>query len=385
MFIYIVIFLLSILFFELGIRRLDDDSDAIPISYLWIGLSMALPVLLAALRSENIGDDVTVYVIPTFDRVIASDHLLDAIDDSEVEVLYVLLAYVAKFISTDLWSILMLTELCVVIPFWIAFIKLRDKINPTFALLLFYCVLYNNTLNMMRQSIALAFIVLAIAYMFHHKKFWMVFWLFVALGFHKSAALGLLLPVIFYFSRNYPLYNNLSLYLCIFFGLVFVASSIATFIAFLIDEGLLDLKYLIYTEAGVFEAKVSKSSLIVVFIELLILFKAVINYGEEYIDLNFFFLCGIITVLFCLTGYVVVYLARISWYFHVISFLSIPYVLSNPHLLGIYKYIRWSFVSLLCFYWWFAFVLGGESSTIPYEFQYEINEGDHIRYSSDQQ
>ena len=142
----------------------------VPIPYLLIGLSMAFPVLLAAFRSENIGDDVTFYVIPTFDTVIDADNIVDAINSSEIEVLYLLLAYVAKFISTDLWSILMLTELCVVIPFWVAFIKLRDKIDPTFALFLFYCVLYNHTLNMMRQSIALGIIILAIAYMFQNKK-----------------------------------------------------------------------------------------------------------------------------------------------------------------------------------------------------------------------
>lgn len=383
MFTYIVVFVLSILFFELGVRRLDDDSVPVPIPYLLIGLSMAFPVLLAAFRSENIGDDVTFYVIPTFDTVIGADNIVDAINSSEIEVLYLLLAYVAKFISTDLWSILMLTELCVVIPFWVAFIKLRDKIDPTFALFLFYCVLYNHTLNMMRQSIALGIIILAIAYMFQNKKGWMILWLCIAFGFHKSAVLGMTLPPIYYFSKYYPLHQNTTLYLCIFGGLVFVASSFATLIVVLIDQGFLDLKYLVYTEAGVFEARVSKSSLAIVFLELILLVKAVVSYGNKYIDLNFFFLCGLITMLFCLTGFVVVYLARISWFFHIINFLSISYVLCNSNILGVYKYVRWAFVSLLCFYWWFAFVLSEESSTIPYEFQYELNETDDKRYSAD--
>lgn len=382
MFPYLVTFILSLLFFEIGVRRLDSDDEIVPISYLWIGLSMILPVLLAAVRSENIGVDVTVYVIPTFDEVIDSDNLFDTFDSLEIEFLYILLAYVAKFISTDLWSILMLTELCIVVPFWIAFIKLRDKLNPTFALFIFYCVLYNHTLNMMRQSIALGFILLAIAYMFHNKKLWMILWLCIAFGFHKSAALGMFLPVIYYFSRYYPLYNNLSLYLCIFIGLVFVASSIATFIVFLIDYGVLDLKYLIYTEVGVFESKVTKSLLIIVLIELLILYVAVDNYGDLFLELNFFFLCAFITVLFCLTGAIVVYLNRISWYFHIINFLSISYVLCNPNILGEFRPLKWGFVLLLCFYWWFAFVHGGEAGTIPYEFQYQLNEGDYQYHNS---
>ena len=381
MILYIITFVLSILCFEIGVRRLDDNEELVPTSYLWIGLSMAFPVLLAALRSENIGDDVTVYVIPTFDAVIDAESFLDAVDSLEIEFLYIVLVYAAKFISTDLWSVLMLTELCIVIPFWLAFIKLRDKLNPTFALLVFYCVLYNHTLNMMRQSIALGLIILAVAYMLEKKKGWMLFWLLVALGFHKSSVLGMALPVLYYFSHHYPLYQNFYLYLGVFLGFVFLASSFATLIVALIDYGILDLKYLIYTEAGVFEARVSKSSLVLVSVELLILSIAVISYGDKFLDLNFFFLCGIVAVLFCLTGFIVVFLARISWFFHIVNFLSMAYVFSNPYIFGDLKYMKWGFVLFLCFYWWFAFVHSGESSTIPYEFQYQLNKGDYQYYS----
>jgi len=381
MILYIITFVLSILCFEIGIRRLDDNEELVPTSYLWIGLSMAFPVFLAALRSENIGDDVTVYVIPTFDTVIDAESFLDAVDSLEIEFLYIVLVYAAKFISTDLWSVLMLTELCIVIPFWLAFIKLRDKLNPTFALLVFYCVLYNHTLNMMRQSIALGLIILAVAYMLEKKKGWMLFWLLVALGFHKSSVLGMALPVLYYFSHHYPLYQNFYLYLGVFLGFVFLASSFATLIVALIDYGILDLKYLIYTEAGVFEARVSKSSLVLVSVELLILSIAVISYGDKFLDLNFFFLCGIVAVLFCLTGFIVVFLARISWFFHIVNFLSMAYVFSNPYIFGDLKYMKWGFVLFLCFYWWFAFVHSGESSTIPYEFQYQLNKGDYQYYS----
>ena len=381
MILYIITFVLSILCFEIGVRRLDDNEELVPTSYLWIGLSMAFPVLLAALRSENIGDDVTVYVIPTFDAVIDAESFLDAVDSLEIEFLYIVLVYAAKFISTDLWSVLMLTELCIVIPFWLAFIKLRDKLNPTFALLVFYCVLYNHTLNMMRQSIALGLIILAVAYMLEKKKGWMLFWLLVAFGFHKSSVLGMALPVLYYFSHHYPLYQNFYLYLGVFLGFVFLASSFATLIVALIDYGILDLKYLIYTEAGVFEARVSKSSLVLVSVELLILSIAVISYGDKFLDLNFFFLCGIVAVLFCLTGFIVVFLARISWFFHIVNFLSMAYVFSNPYIFGDLKYMKWGFVLFLCFYWWFAFVHSGESSTIPYEFQYQLNKGDYQYYS----
>lgn len=381
MILYIITFVLSILCFEIGVRRLDDNEELVPTSYLWIGLSMAFPVFLAALRSENIGDDVTVYVIPTFDTVIDAESFLDAVDSLEIEFLYIVLVYAAKFISTDLWSVLMLTELCIVIPFWLAFIKLRDKLNPTFALLVFYCVLYNHTLNMMRQSIALGLIILAVAYMLEKKKGWMLFWLLVALGFHKSSVLGMALPVLYYFSHHYPLYQNFYLYLGVFLGFVFLASSFATLIVALIDYGILDLKYLIYTEAGVFEARVSKSSLVLVSVELLILSIAVISYGDKFLDLNFFFLCGIVAVLFCLTGFIVVFLARISWFFHIVNFLSMAYVFSNPYIFGDLKYMKWGFVLFLCFYWWFAFVHSGESSTIPYEFQYQLNKGDYQYYS----
>ena len=66
---YLITFFLSILCFEIGTRWLDEENEVVPTSYLWIGLSMFFPILLATLRSENIGDDVIVYAIPTFDIV----------------------------------------------------------------------------------------------------------------------------------------------------------------------------------------------------------------------------------------------------------------------------------------------------------------------------
>lgn len=372
MFPYLITFFLSILCFEIGTRRLDEENEVFPMSYLWIGLSMLFPILLATLRSENIGDDVIVYAIPTFDIVKDSDNLFDAFDRSEVEFLYISMANVAKYISVEMWSLLFLTEFCIVVPFWVALIKLSGKLDSTFALFIFYAVFYNHTLNMMRQSIALALIFLAVAYMLENKKGWMVFWLCIAFGFHKSAVLGFALPFLFYFSQKYPLYENLYTYLWIYLGLVLIASNFASFIVLMIDNGVLDLKYLIYTEVGVFESKVTKSLLFIVLVELILLYVAVDNYGDLYLELNFFFLCALITVLFCLTGYIVVYLARISWYFHIINFLSISYVLCNPNIFGKFIPLRWGFVLLLCFYWWFAFVLGGESSTIPYEMQNQL-------------
>lgn len=76
-----------------------------------------------------------------------------------------------------------------------------------------------------------------------------------------------------------------------------------------------------------------------------------------------------------------VFLARISWFFHIVNFLSMAYVFSNPYIFGDLKYMKWGFVLFLCFYWWFAFVHSGESSTIPYEFQYQLNKGDYQYYS----
>lgn len=345
---------------------IDKDNKPVYAPYLWLMLSMFFPIALAAIRADNVGTDISIYVEDTFESVLAAESLLDAWDDLAIEPLYVLIAYIAKYLSSDLWSILFLTELCVVVPFWVSFVKLRNRVNATYALFLFYGLMYNHTLNMMRQSIALAFVFLAVVYMFDKRYKQMIFFLIIAFGFHITTILALLLPLGYLFSQRYQLFEYKRIYVIVILACIILASYLVSIILFLVDFDVLDVKYLIYTDTSVFEARISKSIFVIIIVELLLLLKSLSYSGDKYAILSFFFLACAATFIFSMTGTIVSFLARTSWYFQIISFISMSYCLCKPNVIPNAKGIRVAFTALICFYWWFAIVHSGESETIPY-------------------
>lgn len=329
-------------------------------------MSMVLPILLAAFRDEDIGADITVYVISSFEMVQKMDSVQQAVIDIQLEPLYVIVIYISSLITDKLWLALLLTEALIIIPSFSCFIKLRKYVPPVFALFVFYCIFYNHSLNLMRQSVALALILLAVAYMINGKKTQTAILLLLAVGFHTSAILGWTLPVIYFFSRHYPLYSHKLMYILGSIIALVISFSMSTILIKLISMGVLDAKYIMYAETGVFEARVSKSTMVMKIMELGILTIAIYSAGRRSPFLSFFFICGIINVMFGMTGAIVVYLSRISWFFEIVSFISIPYCFSKVKIIPNRKFLQLLLIITLCFYWWFAFVYSGETDTIPY-------------------
>lgn len=169
--IYITIFVVSIFFAYLSEKTIDR--------YRYVGiicllLSILPPALLAGMRDDSIGTDVTVYVTPLVRAASNANDFgsyIGSVSDGTIEILFCILVYFTTY-SDDAGSVLLVIELLELVPLYIALFRYRKNIKVWVGLTFFYLIFYNMGLNIMRQMISAS--LLLCAYSFLRSKKWFI-------------------------------------------------------------------------------------------------------------------------------------------------------------------------------------------------------------------
>lgn len=196
---YYGLFCVSILFFATSddLRsRGRERGGKLKLSGLLSGLAILLICLVAAFRADSVGVDTSLY--PDLYLNCARSHtsflacMADTTANLGAEPLNGILVWVCSRISSGKWLLLFSYQFFTVVPTYFALQKLKDRFSPAMGMAVYLFVFYNNSLNMMRQSISCAFLLLAFAWLISNKRLSFRFALYclVAALFHKSGLLG---------------------------------------------------------------------------------------------------------------------------------------------------------------------------------------------------
>lgn len=176
-------------------------------------LSIMLPVLLAGLRIENLGQDMEVYGIPIFYNSISSHSFFDFINENFIEFGYSGLNYICSHISSDIHFFLCVHSFLVLLPIYLTANKFNKR-TSIFILAFFYLSYYNSSFSMMRQSIAISWIIYGTTFLKEStpKKFVFVLAVAFAQLFHSSSILAVVIPLLLYLTdklqgKMYVLYG----------------------------------------------------------------------------------------------------------------------------------------------------------------------------------
>lgn len=138
-------------------------------------IAISLPSFFAAIRGTDVGVDVKTYAIYIYLAAGKSSNLTECIDNikiyglENVEFGYIILAYITTRIINSLQAFLFTTELLIILPVYIVAMKLKDRIAPHAVMSCFLCIFYIATFNIMRQSIAAAWLLMAFTYLYEKK------------------------------------------------------------------------------------------------------------------------------------------------------------------------------------------------------------------------
>ena len=164
-------------------------------------LALLIPCLIAALRAQHIGTDTMVYAKPMTEAAIVADGWGDYYGSYWYQVwrnMYVrdfepgftALVYVVAKLFRNLSSVLFVLQALTVVPIYLALCRDRKQFPVWLGMLVYYLLFFNSTLNMMRQWVAMAFLILAMTRLLDKKMVSTGILTLCACLFHTSALIA---------------------------------------------------------------------------------------------------------------------------------------------------------------------------------------------------
>lgn len=185
--IYLTTFALSFALYEIGIRLKKKT-----LSNLFLLLCIVVPALLAGLRDPLVGKDFSVYGTFAWEGAVHSNSFLEYIKDpssvvGDLEIGYLFFNYILSRFFSDFHAFFFFHQFLLMgLVVFLAY-RFRSTRYSGFILLFYFFSLYNQSLNLLRQSIAISIALIALAELVkgNKKNFWIIF--LVTCLFHRSA------------------------------------------------------------------------------------------------------------------------------------------------------------------------------------------------------
>ncbi len=241
---YSVVFFPAILLFYFSDKYKGKDAKV-----LFGGGAILMLCLLAGFRDNSVGRDIDVYVTNNFQLFRSSSSFLSSLKqgaDLELEPLFCVLLFFTSRFSNDAWLMLFTMQLLTIMPVYLAVLKWNKEkgISISFAMSVYILVLYNNSYNIMRQSMAAAFVFLGTTYLLFYvdknrkkekqimlktadnnieKEKWIAIGTFACAFFlHKSALIGLVIVFLALWLKDKPKRSVVLILICCIIGFYFL-------------------------------------------------------------------------------------------------------------------------------------------------------------------
>ncbi|MFV8211406.1 EpsG family protein [Streptococcus pluranimalium] len=368
---------LSVFFMSSGLLALSDKIKKSQ-RYIFVILALILPCILAGLRASFIGTDTEVYLMPTINAAISSNSFSDFLDTGWFRIwryLYVrdfergftLLIYVSSRLLGLFWTKFIIQAL-IIVPVYVA-LKKYKKYPIWFGMLIFYFLTYNSTLNMIRQSIAVSFMLLGLIYLMESERRKFLLCFLVSISFHISGIILVINALLYFFIKSKSkeqdsrifIENELTKVLIIFVFGILTLFSIGLVSKIL---GIIGLGSYSHYFNGVFHFVPNRFLIRLPILFLIIFNWRKWNYSED--NSRFFLAMFMISIMCSQLVSVNTYSGRIAYYFTIFEVLSIPSICyANKNRTIRYLMILFIIVYLVV-YWWSYYYIEGIDATVPY-------------------
>lgn len=342
-------------------------------------IAIVIPAILAGCRAQEIGTDVSVYGKPFYDAAVNSASLREYFFSQSnltfMEPAFYGTVFLASRFCKDYHLGLFVYELLTV-TFAYAAMKRCSRLFKTplwFGMLLYDLVLYNVSLNIMRQSIAVSVVFLAVTYLFENRYKTYAFLLVLAFGFHSSAIISVIVfPMYVLLGKKQSTETKaLLIRLAIFLtGILFIVSVGSSTVQFLVNQGILRLNYLKYLEGGIYTEETSRVSIMALAPHLIYIGLGAFHFRRLSTRKRkpmFFMMASGLAFLSCFGTLLGSYITRIGYYFVPLEMVLLANMSDCYH-----RKSRWiwygSIIILLFLFWYWNFVVKGIHETVPYRF-----------------
>jgi hypothetical protein len=337
-------------------------------------IAILLPAALAGLRDTGIGTDTVTYGEEIFYIIDLGDYNFwqfwaaykkDLLPD--VEIGYLFLNYlVSVFYDSPNW-LYFYANLVVVVFYYKAAYDNRKKASMWLVMFFFFFLFYNPSLNIMRQSIAVAVTLYAYKFIENKNWKWVLFWLYVVYNLHSSGIFFVILIMIF---RIYELENRR---ISRWAQVLFVVITSICFLYFVQLIGVLSSVLAGFSKYEELYSDEGKSTIVltslVVYIFMLFIYRFARRFVLNKHILGYYFYSKIVGLAFFFTSLLSVTAGRVGWYVNVLDCIFMPRALHMVWLRNkrAAEMLTFLIMIIVIFVWYWTTILGGIHETSPYK------------------
>ena len=371
MIIYILTFALSLLGVKIADLWYDDQRRFLAGSFL----AVLPPILIAGLRDSTVGSDMELYIVPIFNGIASNgQNLMEFIDSyPDIEIGYLFINYVIAQLTDQPFFLLLSIHILIIIPLYITAMKWREHLSPALFIFIFYMIFFQESMSIVRQSIALSFSMLAFAFFWEKRYIHYFIFMIIAFFFHQTAVIGLSFPLAYLMVDRFSIREYYFYYIGVTLGIALFFLNFDTILIWLIENDVIDTKFLRYTSAdNTFTPVLGVTNFVVKIVTIAYFILIMFFYKSDTI-LKFFLIVAVLDMLFSLCALIVQPLDRISLYYRLITCISIPYIIYNYPIIysddetPYTRPIEGLFCVLLFAYWFYVYMLGNYDDTADYQ------------------
>lgn len=364
MYYYLICFAFSSFLFWFG-ERLRLEKIVEPIRWFIYGIALLIPSVLAGLRDVTVGTDMLVYGVPVFKSAYYAKDFGELFNEwSRMEIGYLGLNYVIARISSTHYLFFFLIMFTEVFFVYLAIRRWKHNVPLWLGMLIFYLLFYNDSLNAMRQYLALSIGFFGLQYIFERKFFRFIFWIFLASLFHVSGWILILYYPLWWWVNRFSSLKSVILFCgLLLFAVVYLQYILADYL-FLLGGKMEQASWYI---GASHEGKEFPYNTLAFYglVIVLSLFNRKRILSSFSIGNLLYYVMAILFVLPIFEFYAGRYAVRLFVFITIWLVIFIPVILYSFRIEP-RPIINIAIISYCCFYWYMIYMVGGAGETQNY-------------------
>ncbi len=377
--VYLIGFAISVALIALSEKR------QFKVFFLSSAVALLIPCLIAALRADSIGTDVEVYIKPLMNEALKADNIKEYYSSYwnyswsdryvvDFEYGFSFMVYLLTKLTRSQPVVLFAIAALIIVPVYVALARNRKNSPVWLGMLVFYLLFYNATLNMLRQWIAMAFLLLAFQFL-KEKKYWPTVLLSAsALLFHYSSIIAVPIYAVYWFLQWSNRYTLQESNLKITGGVIalILISTVSLMVILNLDVVLKLMsaigfdRFSNYLEGNSMTLLVNQ---IIIRLPLLLLFviywKQLCRYTQA---ASFYFVMLVLDLIAAQLISIDTYAFRIGQYFLLYAIIAIPELYTSLKKPLTRNLTTVFIIAYLLAYWFYNYVIQLRHETYPYQF-----------------
>ena len=359
MFPYLVVFAIC-----LFLNWRSSSKKILPILLACLILS-----LLAGFRDLSVGADTDFYPRWYISALRYIKSFPDIVNlETDLDKGYLFLYWIGAWIDKQIWIELFLTELVISVFTFLGCYRLSKHFGNSLVLFTFafLFLIFNYTLNAMRQECAIAITFFAFSYLWEKRWIYYILWMSVAYTFHSSAIISLAVPFLLFVSNIESDRKRKWVVILTIGGIVIALASFYYIVNMIVDFGVFNEAYATrYGEGGAYAGR-SRVAYAPFLIGLMIYYFIFLSYRKKIVNnkvIALHVLLNTIYILCLFLSLLSVYLYRVGLGFYIIDLYLFSVELSSKKVNDVLRTLS---VIVMIVYWVFSYIIKNNSETYPY-------------------